>query len=81
VQLGSNCIIYQNVTIGTKETKDYVNAAYPVLGSNVIVYANSVIFGDIEIGDNVIIGAGSIVFKSIPANSVVGGNPGKILNK
>jgi len=79
VQLGSNCIIYQNVTIGTKQTNDDINAEYPKIGNNVIIYPNSVLFGDIEIGDNAIIGAGSIIFFDIPPNAVVAGNPAKII--
>ena len=41
--------------------------------------ANSIILCDTRIGDNVIIGAGSVVTKDIPSNSVVAGNPAKIL--
>lgn len=33
----------------------------------------------VTIGDNVLIAAGSIVTKSIPSNSVVGGNPAKYI--
>ena len=33
----------------------------------------------VSIGDNVLIAAGSVVTKSIPSNSVVGGNPAKII--
>lgn len=80
VKIGKDCIIYQNVTIGTKETKNFMNAPYPTLGNNVTIFANSVIFGDITIGHNSVIGAGSVVFSNIPPNSIVVGNPGKIIN-
>ena len=33
----------------------------------------------IHIGDNVVVGAGSIVSKDVPSNSIVAGNPAKIL--
>lgn len=33
----------------------------------------------VEIGNNVIIGASAIVTKSIPDNSIVGGNPARII--
>jgi serine acetyltransferase len=81
VILGKGCIIYQNVTIGTKDTKNFKNAPYPIIGDNVTIYANSIIIGDISIGDNVIIGAGAIVLNDIPSNSIVIGNPAKILNR
>ena len=46
---------------------------------SVIVSSNVVIIRDIEIGDNVKVGAGSVVVKSIPPNSVVAGNPAKVI--
>ena len=69
VTIGKNCCIYQNVTIGQKDNK------YPKIGNNVIIYANSVLVGDISIGDNCIIGANSFVNKSFPENSIIAGNP------
>lgn len=73
VKIGKNCTIYQNVTIGQKEDN------YPVLGNNIIIYPNSIIIGKIKIGDNVIIGAGSVVLCDIPSNSIVAGNPARII--
>lgn len=79
VKLGKNCTIYQNVTIGTKDTEDFLVGKYPQIGNNVTIYPNAVIIGDITIGDNAIIGANSLVNKSVPANKTVVGNPAKIL--
>ncbi|WP_367757266.1 serine O-acetyltransferase [Flavobacterium sp. WC2430] len=80
VVLGKNCIIYQNVTIGTKDTENYKDAAYPIIGDNVTIFANSVIFGGITIGSNSVIGCGSVVFVDVPPNSIVVGNPAKIID-
>lgn len=79
VTMGTNCVIYQNVTIGTKNTKDYKNASYPRVGNNVTIYANSVVFGDITIGDNAVIGASCVVFEDVPPDAVVAGNPARIV--
>lgn len=81
VEMGKGCKIYHNVTIGTKDTKNFKNGAYPKIGHNVIIFPNSLILGDISIGDNSIIGPGSIVKESVPANSVAAGNPSKIIKK
>lgn len=78
VSLGLNCVIYQNVTIGTKDTKNYKDADYPVIGDNVTIFANSIIFGGIRIGNNVVIGCGSVVCKDVPSGSIVYGNPAVI---
>ena len=54
--------------------------SYPVLGNNVTIYANSVVVGDVKIGNNVVIGASSLVLKDVPDNSIVAGNPAKIIS-
>ena len=46
---------------------------------NVIIFANAVIIGKITIGDNAIIGAGSVVLNNVEANTVVAGNPAKLI--
>ncbi len=79
VKMGVNCEIYQNVTIGTKDTSDFLNGKYPEIGNNVTIYPNSLVIGDIKIGDNSIIGAGSVILKNVPPNSVMAGNPAKLI--
>lgn len=51
-----------------------------IIGNNVFVGYNSTILPNITIGDNVVVGAGSVVTKDIPSNSVVAGNPAKIIS-
>jgi len=81
VVLGDNCIIYQNVTIGSKNTANYKNSKYPVLGDNVTIYPNSIIIGDVKIGNNAIIGAGSLVLDDVEEDSIVAGTPAKKIEK
>ena len=46
---------------------------------NVFIGAHAIIMGGIQIGPNVIIAAGSVVTKDVPENSVVGGNPARVI--
>jgi acetyltransferase-like isoleucine patch superfamily enzyme len=50
-----------------------------VIGENVWVGINSRINKGVTIGDNAIVAANAVVTKDVPANSVVAGNPGKIV--
>ena len=47
--------------------------------NNVFIGTGSIILGDVKIGSNVIVAAGSVVAKDIPSNSVVGGNPARVI--
>lgn len=76
--IGKNLTIMQGVTIGRGFSKK--NYGCPSIGNNVIIFTGAKIFGDITIGDNVIIGANSVVSTDIPSNSVVAGNPAKIIS-
>ncbi|ARN71086.1 maltose acetyltransferase [Nonlabens tegetincola] len=65
---------------GTNST--YITTTQPVvIGNNVWIGGNSVIFPGVTIGDNVTIGAGSVVNKNIPSNVLAMGNPCKIIKK
>lgn len=59
------------------------NRAYPTpltIGDNVMIGARCVIMPEVKsIGENSIISVGSVVTRSIPPNSIVSGNPAKIL--
>lgn len=49
------------------------------IGSNVWIGDKCTILRGVTIGDNVVVGANSLIHKDVPSNSVVGGNPFKIL--
>ena len=48
---------------------------------NVWIGANSVILPGVILEENCVVGAGSIVTKSFGKNSIIGGNPAKIIRK
>ena len=49
------------------------------IGDNVFVGADSIVLPNTSIGSNVIIGAGAVIAKDIPDNSVVVGNPARVI--
>lgn len=51
------------------------------IGNNVWIGDKATILPGVVIGDGAIIGANSVVTKDVPAYSVVGGNPAKILKR
>lgn len=71
--IGENFMVFQNVTIGMSR------GGRPTIGDNVVIFCNSVVVGGITIGNNVHVGAGAVVCKSVPDNSIVVGNPARII--
>lgn len=49
------------------------------IGDDVWIGANVIVLPGVEIGDHSIIAAGSIVTKSVPAYSIAGGNPARVI--
>ncbi|SHE69451.1 Hexapeptide repeat of succinyl-transferase [Mariniphaga anaerophila] len=49
------------------------------IGKKCFIGVNVIILPGIKIGNEVIVGSGSIVTKDVPSNSIVAGNPAKII--
>ena len=75
--IGENCIVMQNVTIGHLRGKPNP----PTLGNNVFVAAGAKILGDVKIGNNVAVGANSVVINDVPDNCTVMGVPARIVSR
>jgi acetyltransferase-like isoleucine patch superfamily enzyme len=52
-----------------------------IIEDNVRIFVNAVIFPGTTIGENSTIGAGSVVMRDIPPNSVVQGNPARVIQR
>lgn len=61
--------------------KDEKGDRETVLEDNVKVFVNAVILPGVRIGKNAIIGAGSVVTKDVPPNTVVLGNPARVVKQ
>ena len=78
-KIGKNAHIYGQNGIGGAADKVY-NGWHggPIIGDNVMIGRGANVLGPLEIGDNVVVKAMTLVADSVPANSIVGGNPAKV---
>ena len=74
-QIGVNCVIFQQVTIGVREAKP----GAPKIGGNVDIGAGAKILGGIVIGDHAKIGANAVVLQDVPAGAVAVGVPARVI--
>ena len=86
IHIGKNTLIASGTTILSHDHCKRVGNNQPFLtntfiGQNCFIAINSIILPGVIIGNEVIVGAGSVVTKDVPANSVVAGNPAKIVRE
>jgi serine O-acetyltransferase len=69
--LAKNCVIFQQVTIGSNTLMDSKRVGAPVIGENCYIGTGAKIIGKVEVGNNVRVGANAVVYQDVPDNSVV----------
>lgn len=75
--IGKNVSISKGVTIGHANRGKHKGV--PTIGNLVWIGTNAIIVGKVTIGNNVLIAPNAYVNFDVPDNSVVVGNPGKII--
>jgi serine O-acetyltransferase len=72
--IGPNCLIFQQVTIGSR------SEGVPVIGGHVDIGAGAKVLGNIKIGNHALIGANAVVLTDVPQGKTAVGIPAKIIN-
>lgn len=80
-ELGKNCVIYQQVTIGSNSLVDSKGFGAPKIGDNVYIGAGAKIIGNVKIGNNVKIGANCVVTENVPSDCTVVLNHPRIIKR
>jgi len=64
---------------GTLQIEKDWKVEYTLVKKGASIGSGSTILANVTIGENAIVGAGSVVTKDVPANTIVAGNPAKVL--
>lgn len=76
-QIGANCLIFQQVTLGTVSGR----RGAPRLGIHVDIGAGARILGPVNIGDHTVIGANAVVLTDVPPHATAVGVPARIIKR
>lgn len=87
VTIGNHVMIGPNVQIYTAahpleaaERNDGWETAYPVtIDENVWIGGGAILLPGVTVGRNAVVGAGAVVTRAVAANTVVAGNPARII--
>lgn len=80
VMIGPNVsLITSGHPIEPSQRRAGVTASPIVIERNVWIAANVTIIGGVTIGENSVVAAGSVVTKDVPANTLAGGNPARVI--
>jgi serine O-acetyltransferase len=74
VKIGVNCLIFQQVTIGTRG-----GIQVPEIAGHVDIGAGAKILGPIRVGPHAQIGANAVVVADVPSRGIAVGIPAKLL--
>lgn len=73
--IGPNCLIFQQVTIGTVD-----GSAKPIIAGHVDIGAGAKVLGGVRIGAHAKIGANAVVLRDVPAGKTAVGIPARVKN-
>ncbi|UDL89118.1 sugar O-acetyltransferase [Mesorhizobium sp. PAMC28654] len=86
LDIGDDVMIGPNVSIITSghpiepsQRRAGVIAKPIVIERNVWIAAGATIIGGVTVGENSVVAAGSVVTRDVPPNSLVGGNPARLI--
>ena len=80
VMIGPNVsLITSGHPIEPSRRRAVVVAAPIVIERNAWIAAGATIIGGVTIGENSVVAAGSVVTKDVPPNTLVGGNPARVI--
>jgi acetyltransferase-like isoleucine patch superfamily enzyme len=85
ITIGDGTLIGHNVVLATlnhdiaPEKRSIIHPASIRIGKNVWIGSSVTVIAGVTIGNNAIIAAGAVVTKDVPANTIVGGVPAKVI--
>ena len=82
VMVGPNVsLITSGHPVEPSRRRDVTIAKPIVIERNVWIAAGATIIGGVTVGENSVVAAGSVVTRNVPRNTLVGGNPARVIRR
>ncbi len=86
IEVGKNVVISEGVTMRDSDNHQVVGSKNKItqpikIGNRVWIGVNATILKGVTVGEGAIIAAGAVVTKDVPANTLAGGVPAKIIKE
>ena len=87
ITIGDGSLIGHNAVLATlnhdmdPQKRSTMHPAPIAIGKDVWIGANVTVVPGVEIGDGAVVAAGAVVTRNVPANTIVGGVPAKVIKK
>ena len=86
IDIGDDVLIGPNVSLITSghpvapaRRHTGVTARPITIGRNAWIAAGAIIIGGVTVGENAVVAAGAVVTRDVPANTLTGGNPARVI--
>lgn len=85
--IGGNCKIIDNdfhpvdISSRNSDIKEKIGTKPIKIGKNCFIGCNSIILKGTTLGDGCVVGAGAVVCGNFEENSIIAGNPAKVIKK
>lgn len=80
VMIGPNVsLITSGHPLAPSQRRDFVTARPIAIERNVWIAAGATVIGGVTVGENSVVAAGSVVTRDVPPNTLVAGNPARVV--
>ncbi len=78
---GAMLIAHDHSVYRLKDAPADNGKGYIKIGKNAFIGAGAIILRNVTIGENAVVAAGAVVSKDVPSNTIVGGNPARVMKE